>query len=700
MKWAILSGLLLTACATRVIDSRFQPVEHPTEEIVARSISEAEPRVERPVLVGLLAEQPALAMWDLSSNASWTRPVEALSTPIIAGNTIVMQERDGVVVRDLATGAVRVVASKAGRLVGADGVGDKVAITVSNGTDHPPALVILVDGKSVRFREQLHLPAGRPAVVGSYVLVPWATQRLSALSIADGAEVARFAFTNMIVGTAKVEPGVVLIGQQGFLPITPDLRNRTSGPAALYAPLKRNLPGQPPLLRDGYELAPEPDNAKNRFAVDFHVVSANGALRAEEDLLALRFYRVLLGLEADKDELRFLRRFEADLVAAQVVTGGVLTTDANGTLRALGTNGHTISTRELGKKLRAAVLRAQSLPSVGMQAAAPGESVSLRDELLATVRLDDAQLVPLRAWAAERLVSVDDPSVTGELVALCEDHGLPELVRGKSCDALAQRADGGNEVLVALRRRGSFLEATKAPPVGSLAQTAVRMNLRQAGPLLVSHLEDANTRVDEIASVCNALATLDHKPAATVIERFVRIHHAEPAGTDLTPALLAAIDALGSLRVKTTRETLVLVANDALSTEAIRSQARSALGVIDSPIKATEKGEDKAKVVAAPPAVAESSEEIETDPRTWSLSAEAVMAPFKRMRPALLRCLANDPSGVKSARISLVITGAGSVDGSFVTPTTLQGCMDPILRSARFPETRVGRQHVTHTLRP
>jgi hypothetical protein len=46
----------------------------------------------------------------------------------------------------------------------------------------------------------------------------------------------------------------------------------------------------------------------------------------------------------------------------------------------------------------------------------------------------------------------------------------------------------------------------------------------------------------------------------------------------------------------------------------------------------------------------------------------------------------------------MIVTGAGNTEGFFVTPTSLQGCADAILRNAKFPETRLARQHVTQTV--
>jgi hypothetical protein len=47
----------------------------------------------------------------------------------------------------------------------------------------------------------------------------------------------------------------------------------------------------------------------------------------------------------------------------------------------------------------------------------------------------------------------------------------------------------------------------------------------------------------------------------------------------------------------------------------------------------------------------------------------------------------------------MVVNGAGDVEGVFVTPTSLQACVEPVLRPAKLPATRSGRQRVTYEIK-
>ena len=209
---------------------------------------------------------------------------------------------------------------------------------------------------------------------------------------------------------------------------------------------------------------------------------------------------------------------------------------------------------------------------------------------------------------------------------------------------------------------------------------------------------DPATQAADLAPIFRALEQLDQRNALPMLERFVRLHHAEPHGSDLSEALNAALAALGTLRARTARPTLEDVAQDELSEKAVRDKAREVLLVIDTPPAA--KGEAKdakaAKVAEAPAAPVEP--EVQTDPRPYALDAAAVQNTLKPLQYSLERCLAADAAKPPSARVAMIVAGDGAVEGLLVSPASLQACMEPLVRKAHFPETRLGRQHLSHTV--
>lgn len=687
--WPVLFAGCLSACATQSFQPHFTAPSAPTQPVVVSELLAVKARSERPVVVGLTGDPMRLFAWDLQqAKLLWEQPVQALRAPLVAADTVVVQEAGGVVVRELATGAERTRIDDGGALVGADGEGEHVLLTLAYEKRAAPGAVVMLDAGGVRWKQQLNLPVGVAALSGAYVLVPWATQRLSILAAGSGKELSRLHWKSSVIGHALVDREHLYVGQLGLMPLTREMIEQPGLKLSPYAPWKRSLPAQPPLLRDGYTPVPDPDNAQHRLQLSFRIHREGEALRSENDLLLLRFYRLLFALDANADRVAWVRSFDHDLVAAAIQPGSLLIVDARGDLRALDLQGNTRLKQALGRELRVATLR----PGAWLPPAAAGDALevlsgNLNQQLHAAANLEDDRLGFARAYAANQLARSSEPEITAQLITLCSEPQNPEPLRGAACSELRERTTGDAAVLGALRVRASFLEGTAAAPIGPLAQAAAKMQLKQAGPLLVSQMEDPNTPVRDLPAVFTALQALRERSAAPSIERFVRLHHAEPDGSDMLPALRVALETLGALRVPTQRATLLDIANDALSPRATRDAASAALAALDTPVEPPKQAEPEPRAAA---------DEVQSDPRSYALTADVIRKTLTPLRERLGRCLAADPSTPHSGRTSMVIDGAGNVEGVFVMPATLQPCVEPLLRAAKFPSTRLGRQRITH----
>jgi hypothetical protein len=187
---ATLFGSSLVACASQSFQPTFQTPRHRDLEQVARELATLPPRSEAQVVVAVTGEPTRLVAWRLDALETgpiWEHPVDAKSAPLIAGDAVVMQEGKAIVVRDLKTGGVRVKLKKDARLVGADGEGDAVVIAMLHeGETRERGTIAFVRGSAVRWTESLSLSVGVPALARGYVIVPWATQRLSVLDAKNG----------------------------------------------------------------------------------------------------------------------------------------------------------------------------------------------------------------------------------------------------------------------------------------------------------------------------------------------------------------------------------------------------------------------------------------------------------------------------------------------------------------------------------
>jgi hypothetical protein len=455
----------------------------------------------------------------------------------------------------------------------------------------------------------------------------------------------------------------------------------------MIAPTLRTLPAQPPLLLDGYAVQTAPDNAQHRVRLE-HRVADNDQL--EQGMYFARFYRMVFGLEAQEDKVRFATLLESDAVGAQVVMSGLLVVEASGAVRIVDYEGRQSLIAQMPGNLIAANVRAAGV-LLAPPAAAPPAVPTLEKQLLAAATVDDARLAMGRQYAVEQLARSPSSEVTGELVALCSADKAPESVRRSACNHLSEREKGGDAVLAILR------DADRARPyIGALAKAAAGLSLRAAGPLLAPHVLDPRTHAAELPQLIGALGALEHAPAAAVIDRFLRLHHAEPEGSELAPALHAAAAALGALRGKPYRNTLDRVRNDALTTAAVRKSASDALIAFDTPpAKAVARAEEKAAPVAAAAAPAPAPA---PDPRPRYLSAELIEQTLKPVAAKLRSCVGS-AGPMAQARVAMTVGGGGEVERVFVTPPDAQSCIEPLVRAQRFPATQQGRQSVAHVVR-
>lgn len=726
----LLACLLAAACTpTTRITGAFPAARVATRagEVLAAVGKSPARAPERAAIVGITTGGELFA-WDFERGLLWQRPVAADSAPLLAGEHIVLEEDERIVVRDLSTGRERLAIDDDGaRLVGADSAGGLlvVALAVEEDDRSRGLLVALRDGKVV-WESEFSRPLGRPAIAGDHIIAPWGTLHVSMLHARDGTEAQRVNLRDSVAGHAFVAGDRTFIGQHGFLRVNRGLETGARAMSTYYSPVARPMPGQPGLLRDAYEPVPPPTHAGHRVRLDWRVAGEGDALGLQDGLLYLHFYRFVFALDAERDSIAWLYEGADDVAATAVVPGGMYLLDTAGQLRLLNALGHPIQTRALGLQPQVAVLRpptvvtgaatpasatgeppvsaptsAPAAAPTSAPAAAPASAPStpaapayaprpLQVQLAAAARLDDARLAGGRAFAVDHLSRFEGAEVTEVLLSLCDDPGAPDLVRVPSCRHLSERRQGGDAVLAALKRRASHRAHIPAPPVGPLASAAGGMGLRPAAALLLQHVDDPQTPTRELAPAFTAIAALKYRRAGAAIDRFIRLHRAEPKNDHLARALVAALDALVVLQGKRARGTLSLVAGDGFSMPVVAAHASATLAALDAP----------------PPAAPAQKQEVDTapakpdKPRLRYLSMQVVAQVLRPVERKLRRCLAADGTGAGAARISMVVHGEGKLERIFATPVSSQPCFEQALREVTFPASAQGRQQVVHVVKP
>lgn len=593
---AALAAIFCAACGSQAFTPQFREVAQPEFSRVTRAIVEAPPREEEPVVVGIGGEPATLFAWNVrDGRALWMRRVsdESRSAPIVAGAYVVTHEGDEIIVRELANGHEAFTIDAEGkRLVGADGERTDVAIAISEGPEQSPrGLLVFARDGSVSWRHELQLPVGVPAVRNGIVIVPWATQRVSFLDASDGRERTRVRITDDVIAHAFVDPTGVYLGQHGLFRFTPAIESGSKTQAAYYQPRGRPLPGQPTLLRDGYMPMPPPEGAQHRIRLVWRPAGTGEEVSLADGAIHLVFYRFVFSMQAEEDALRWVYTHPQDIVGASGVDGGVVVVAEDGSMAMVSNaGGRVVWQAEMALPVRAASVRLGTFVPPAAAAAAPAEGQpvateppSIAQSLWEAARLDDARLAAGRALAVRHLARFEEADVTGQLVTLCGERSSPEPVRVAACNALGERTTGDEHVRVALQARGSFLEGTPAPPVGALAKAAASMNMRNAVPALVRHLEDPATPVAELAGLIEGLGRLHATSAATPVEEFFRLYHADSGDPALTAAVAAAADALAAIQGRAAERTLQVVADDPLSETSVRERARAAVAALRAP---------------------------------------------------------------------------------------------------------------------
>jgi len=679
---------VLPACGGPAFEPTFPEVAEPEFSKVLRALREAQPRQDRAVVVGIGGEPSKLFAWDLREGRMlWERPVSAASAPVVAGNLIVTQESD-IVVRRLEDGEEAFSLDEEGaRLVGADGDGRDAVITLAHGPEQSPhGIVVGARGTSVAWTRDLQLPVGVAAVSNGVVVVPWATQRISVLDMGrGGAERTRVRLRDAVVGHAFVGAGGMYVGQHGLFRMTESIETGTRREAVYYEPIARPLPGQPPLLRDGYEPVPPPDSARHRVRLEWRVTGEGNQIGLQDDNLYLVFYRYVFALDPAADEIRWVYTHSADLVGASVVSGGILlVTEPGQVIYVSAATGMKQWEASLGMRVQNAAIRpGDFVPEVQDAAEAPPLSAQLWE----AASLTDARLAGGRALATRFLARSEEADVTGQLVELCARRGDPEPVHIAACGAVAERTTGGDHVRDALRVHGSFLQGIEPPPVGALAKAARNMELRALVPMLLEHLEDPSTPNAELVGLMEGLGGLGHRSAAAPIERFLRLYHAEAGDPALVGAAVAATHALAAVAGRDAEPLLERVASDPLAQAPVREGARAALAALRAPPPQQPAAAGAAEAPSSPPA----------DTRPERVTSAMTVQLFSGIDRQLQRCL---PEGTDSVRVAMLVAPDGEIRRVMSMPDTVQACIEPLVRPLRYPATRLtAPTQVVHTVR-
>lgn len=742
---------------------------------VTSRLESAAPVEASALAVGVATSPAGVYAYDLSgARLLWNEPADLGTVPHVAGDFVVTEEGDDVVVRSLSTGRITARQGRRGlRLVGAAGEGaDGCYVLSTTGGAVAESALVLIAGGSPSSRFDVDQALGEPAVRAGMVFIPWGHQNVSVIDHASGAELARLR-VRQVVGHAVAHGRAVYIGQDALARFSADL---LADPAWLE-PSEAERSSGATLFDDAYAPPPAAASAAHHVRMAFAPApnEVNSGVTFEGDALYEVFYRAVFSLEGTGGTARWASLTRSDVVGAAVEGEGIFVADESGHITFLdAADGRPRWSVETGVPSSYVALRVAGFSPAGSPS---GDVLPLRDQLLSVAADTDGRLVPARAFAVRLLGALPEAEVTENLIALCEDRRAAPSVHQAACETLGARTLGSAAVLGALGRHERFLEGTSAPPVGPLSSAAFAMGERGAVPLLVQHLSDPGTPAADLPALLRALGAFGDTTVLEPLAEWLRLYHAEPDDSDVSDALGEGARAYGTLAGPTAGEVLQPLLDDpmtnarlreaatavlappdaeadttetdeplpeasaptierrtgreAMSTVAMRTDDGGAATLSDAPPPAIPPTEERPTLVrpSLPPvdaatagrfaaeearerAVAERAAaaraaaaapedgELEDDELPPHLTAAMVTEALSDFRIPLRECLVTDRLTHGRARVVLVIEPTGALAMVHVTPTELQSCVEPLVRSTSYPATSaLRRQTVTFEIR-
>lgn len=692
------ASLLLGACSglpafsTRFPDNQGQHMADMLSRIKA-----APKATQQSIAVGIGTNPAEMYAFDTGTRqVVWRKPVKLSATPLLTADSVVTEEGKQVVVRDLRSGQTTFTSELGDtRLNGAGGDASGLALTLTSGMGtFARSRLLFIRNGSVNWEHTIPAQAGVPAVAGSVVLVPWSHQFLSALDAESGDELARVRVADGVISHVWRDLGGLFAGSQhGITRVDPAFSSGRFKTDAFVAAPEQRLPGRPKMLRDVYDNAtiPATDSAQHSIRLAWRAVAqGDKGAQLQDDVLYLVFYRFVFALEAKDMSLRWVHTGDTDMVGAGAQPGGLLVAERTGKISMLSASNGKALWSETNAPTSSVVVMPHGFDTVTSGGEGP-DAAGVRTQLLAAAQDRDSRLVPIRLLAVQLLGRSDDAEATAHLLALCEEAQTAPMVKKAACKALGNRKTGSDHLLTALQRHYSYLEGSVAPPVGTLAKAAGNLGAKQAVGMLVSHLKDPNTPSQDLQDLVLALEKLGDADAAQPLQEFLSMYHADVIDEHLGTTLEMIPHTLVILLGAAAKEPLEQVANDNLCAFGVREKARIELEKLAEAAAAKAKAEEKPKVEGEAEEAPPPKPKPPVREKPAHVTSTVVSRVLLPVRDQLQACLTGGVKKHFQARIVLVVEDGALLMVS-VLPKELQTCIEPLLRSAQYPTTKLSRR--------
>jgi outer membrane protein assembly factor BamB len=534
------------------------------------------------------AKGPRLAAYDFGeARVLWMQPADMKGRVEVGAQVVIYGVADGVVARDISTGAERWrhAVAKDERLLGYAIDGDDAYVVVQKGGQHlhgGTAVVAAIDARTGAARWRHELPsgnAGAPAARGGLVAVPVQSQYVTLLDAKSGAVLAQVLSNEEAATFVRALPEGFFYGSRGVFHLSPATAH---GSRKSNGYVRATLPPfvRPVYWFDLYRPEQNDYSALDRNRILWRMAEAPEA-RFRDDLVFVHNFRFFFGFDARTGGLRWAYNHpQTEAVSSAHVGNALVFVTADGELGALDahTGGRLFEGRLAGEVVRGATFDAEGWAPRGAKA---GEAVALSETLSTIVWDPDRRFWDVKMFAIEELARQPGKEVTGQLLKITEQEGLPPAVYQKAGEALVSRKDGASADVLArvLARHADYAEGRAAPAVEVLARAAGAMKAegKPAVPALVEHLRRPETPPAALAQIARAFAAIGAVDALPALRDFVTMYRADPLyDGDPTP-LVAASEAMLAIGGPAERQLLLYLAEEPRTVEPLRAHLRRAL---------------------------------------------------------------------------------------------------------------------------
>lgn len=675
----------------------------------------AHPAPEAPAMVVITPPPPARGMAAFalpSGRRLWQVGTRIDARPTVVGDVVVSHADRAVIAWDARNGHERWrLADHGYSLIGCGGDHTVVALSLgAGGLNRRHGMLLAVNPRTgaVLFERQVEQALGVPTAAAGYVFVPWSGQYLSVFDVGRGEERARIRNLNDVLARARREGSAVYFGARAMYRLAPEAATGRRDTTVTFILPRDDLPGNPPLMPDGYVPAPAGINARERVAVIHRPDPSRPGTAMLDGALYALFHRVVFALDAHNGTVRWAYTHDADIAGAEPVRGGLLFVDERGNAVLLDAGNGSVTWQQA---LDAAT--AQAVIHVPIDFAPPRNVtpsvLPAVTTLIAAAGGTDTRLLPARLFAVRALATVPGAEATRGLLDIASRPNDPQELRAAAGEALSRRTEGIDALLEALNTHYDYVRGTRSPPVGFIARALANARDRRGVALLVSHLHDPETPATELPPLVAALKDLGDATVVPALLDFVRLYHSDDGlvppvtGGDpvndrsvseqesLTAAMELAIQAIAQLGGPPERRWLQALLEDQNTMEPIRTvlqrvlsgSSRASNTDTDTSSTGSHQPDDTAVHPALPPS---------------RLTMEMIREDFEPLRERMMQCLSGLPSRPAQVRITFRYDSQGNIASPSIIPPSLTPCLLPLVNQVRLRPSQVAREIGTYYL--